>query len=83
VIEESGQAPVANAQSSGAVRALATRRSRSASASATWRFTSRKLSGLTEIEERTYDRTTAICFDHEHGTMHGAASDYGDDYGIA
>ena len=36
-----------------------------------------------ELVERTYNPTTAIWFDHEHGVMHGAASDYGDDYGIA
>ncbi len=35
-----------------------------------------------EVVERTYNPTTAIWFDHEHGTMHGGASDYGDDYGI-
>jgi len=36
-----------------------------------------------EAVERVYNPTTAIWFDHEHGAMHGAASDYGDDYGIA
>lgn len=36
-----------------------------------------------ELIERTYNPTTAIWFDHVHGVMHGAASDYGDDYGIA
>jgi gamma-glutamyltranspeptidase / glutathione hydrolase len=36
-----------------------------------------------EFVERTYNPTTAIWFDHEHGVMHGAASDYGDDYGVA
>jgi gamma-glutamyltranspeptidase / glutathione hydrolase len=36
-----------------------------------------------ELVPRTYNPTTAIWFDHEHGVMHGAASDYGDDYGIA
>ena len=36
-----------------------------------------------ELVERTYNPTTAIWLDHEHGAMHGAASDYGDDYGIA
>ncbi|HXV74829.1 MAG TPA: gamma-glutamyltransferase [Candidatus Polarisedimenticolaceae bacterium] len=36
-----------------------------------------------ELIERTYNPTTAIWFDREHGAMHGAASDYGDDYGIA
>ena len=36
-----------------------------------------------ELVPRTYNPTTAIWFDHQHGTMHGAASDYGDDYGVA
>lgn len=36
-----------------------------------------------ELVDRTYNPTTAIWFDQEHGAMHGAASDYGDDYGIA
>ncbi len=36
-----------------------------------------------ELVERTYNPTTAIWFDFKHGAMHGAASDYGDDYGIA
>lgn len=36
-----------------------------------------------DVVERTYNPTTAIWFDHETGTMQGAASDYGDDYGIA
>ena len=36
-----------------------------------------------EVVERTYNPTTAIWFDWEHGVMQGGASDYGDDYGIA
>ena len=36
-----------------------------------------------EVVERTYSPITAILFDHEHGTLWGAASDYGDDYGVA
>ncbi len=36
-----------------------------------------------ELVERTYNPTTAIWIDHENGAMHGAASDFGDDYGIA
>lgn len=36
-----------------------------------------------DVVPRTYNPTTAIWIDHEHGAMHGAASDYGDDYGIA
>ena len=36
-----------------------------------------------EVVERTYSPITAILFDREHGTMWGAASDYGDDYGVA
>lgn len=43
----------------------------------------KKMGYQVELVERTYNPTTAIWFDHEHGTMHGAASDYGDDYGIA
>jgi len=33
--------------------------------------------------DRTYSPITAIWIDQEHGTMQGAASDYGDDYGVA
>ena len=36
-----------------------------------------------QIVDRTYSPVTAIGFDHENGTMWGAASDYGDDYGVA
>ncbi|MGD2129538.1 MAG: gamma-glutamyltransferase [Lysobacterales bacterium] len=36
-----------------------------------------------EVVDRTYSPITAIWFDREHGTMEGAASDYGDDYGVA
>lgn len=36
-----------------------------------------------DVVERTYNPTTAIWIDHEHGAMHGAASDYGDDWGVA
>ena len=36
-----------------------------------------------ELVDRTYNPTTAIWFDVEHGTMQGGASDQGDDYGIA
>ena len=43
----------------------------------------KKMGYNVELVERTYNPTTAIWFDHEHGVMHGAASDYGDDYGIA
>ncbi|MEQ8802203.1 MAG: gamma-glutamyltransferase, partial [Haliea sp.] len=49
-------------------------------------FTRAELSRMgyeVEVVERTYNPTTAIWFDREHGTLHGAASDYGDDYGIA
>jgi gamma-glutamyltranspeptidase / glutathione hydrolase len=34
------------------------------------------------LEERTSGPITAIQLDHEHGTMWGAASNHGDDYGI-
>ena len=36
-----------------------------------------------ELRRRTSGPITAIVFDHEHGTMWGGASDYGEDYGIA
>lgn len=36
-----------------------------------------------DLVERTYSPITAIWIDREHGTMWGAASDYGDDYGVA
>jgi gamma-glutamyltranspeptidase / glutathione hydrolase len=35
------------------------------------------------FEERTSGPVTAILFDHKHGTMWGAASNHGEDYGIA
>lgn len=36
-----------------------------------------------ETDEKTSGPITAIFFDREHGTMWGAASDFGEDYGIA
>jgi gamma-glutamyltranspeptidase/glutathione hydrolase len=36
-----------------------------------------------EVVERTYNPSMGILFDNEEGVMHGGASDYGDDYGIA
>ncbi|MFW6193562.1 MAG: gamma-glutamyltransferase family protein, partial [Gemmatimonadota bacterium] len=36
-----------------------------------------------EFDDRTSGPFTAVWFDREHGTFWGAASDYGDDYGIA
>jgi gamma-glutamyltranspeptidase/glutathione hydrolase len=36
-----------------------------------------------EIEERTSGPINAILFDRAHGTMWGASSNYGEDYGIA
>jgi gamma-glutamyltranspeptidase/glutathione hydrolase len=36
-----------------------------------------------ETHRHTSGPITAIGFDREHGTMWGAASDYGEDYGIA
>ena len=36
-----------------------------------------------EVVERTYNPSMGIYFDTEQGVMHGGASDYGDDYGIA
>jgi gamma-glutamyltranspeptidase/glutathione hydrolase len=35
------------------------------------------------LVDRTYSPITAIWIDREHGTLWGAASDYGEDYGIA
>ena len=36
-----------------------------------------------ETRSRTSGPITAIFFDREHGTLWGAASDFGEDYGIA
>ena len=36
-----------------------------------------------DVVERTYNPSMGIFFDTEEGVMHGGASDYGDDYGIA
>jgi gamma-glutamyltranspeptidase/glutathione hydrolase len=36
-----------------------------------------------DLKERTSGPITAIWFDREHGSMWGAASNFGDDYGIA
>ena len=36
-----------------------------------------------ETRRRTSGPITAIFFDREHGTLWGAASDFGEDYGIA
>ena len=36
-----------------------------------------------EVVDRVYNPTQAIWLDFENGTMQGAASDYGEDYGIA
>jgi gamma-glutamyltranspeptidase/glutathione hydrolase len=36
-----------------------------------------------ETRAKTSGPITAIFFDREHGTLWGAASDYGDDYGVA
>jgi gamma-glutamyltranspeptidase/glutathione hydrolase len=43
----------------------------------------RKMNYDLEFRRRTSGPITAIWFDREHGTMWGAASNYGDDYGIA
>ncbi len=49
-----------------------------------WVRTELKQMGYTlEFKERTSGPITAIWFDHEHGSMWGAASNFGDDYGIA
>jgi gamma-glutamyltranspeptidase/glutathione hydrolase len=36
-----------------------------------------------ETERLTSGPINAIFFDHEHGTMWGGSSDYGEDYGVA
>jgi gamma-glutamyltranspeptidase/glutathione hydrolase len=38
---------------------------------------------LDDLDERTSGPMNAVWFDRAHGTFWGAASDYGDDYGIA
>ena len=42
----------------------------------------RKMGYRVELDAKTSGPITAIVFDHEHGTMWGAASDHGEDYGI-
>ncbi|HSF39973.1 MAG TPA: gamma-glutamyltransferase [Thermoanaerobaculia bacterium] len=42
----------------------------------------RKMGYKVEVEERTSGPINAIFFDHDHGTMWGGSSDYGEDYGI-
>ncbi len=42
----------------------------------------RRMGYRVETAERTSGPITAIFFDREHGTMWGAASDYGEDYGV-
>ncbi|HEX9942265.1 MAG TPA: gamma-glutamyltransferase [Thermoanaerobaculia bacterium] len=42
----------------------------------------RKMGYKVEVEERTSGPINAILLDHEHGTMWGGSSDYGEDYGI-
>jgi gamma-glutamyltranspeptidase/glutathione hydrolase len=41
-----------------------------------------KMGYKVEVEERTSGPINAIFFDHDHGTMWGGSSDYGEDYGI-
>jgi len=43
----------------------------------------RRMGYRVETRPRTSGPITAIYFDREHGTMWGAASDFGEDYGIA
>ena len=43
----------------------------------------REMGYRVETRRRTSGPITAIVFDHEHGTMWGGASDYGEDYGVA
>jgi gamma-glutamyltranspeptidase/glutathione hydrolase len=42
----------------------------------------RRMGYRVEVEERTSGPINAVLLDHEHGTMWGGASDYGEDYGI-
>ncbi|QKK03381.1 MAG: gamma-glutamyltransferase family protein [Pseudomonadota bacterium] len=42
-----------------------------------------KMGYRVEVVDRVYNPTTAIWFDSDNGTMQGAASDFGEDYGIA
>ncbi|HSL83587.1 MAG TPA: gamma-glutamyltransferase [Thermoanaerobaculia bacterium] len=42
----------------------------------------RKMGYDVDLDPKTSGPITAIVFDHEHGTMWGAASDFGEDYGI-
>ncbi len=42
-----------------------------------------KMGYRVETRQRTSGPITAIYFDHEHGSMWGGASDFGEDYGIA
>ena len=42
----------------------------------------RKMGYDVDLDPKTSGPITAIVFDHEHGTMWGAASDHGEDYGI-
>jgi gamma-glutamyltranspeptidase/glutathione hydrolase len=42
----------------------------------------RRMGYKVEVEERTSGPINAILLDHEHGTMWGGSSDYGEDYGI-
>ena len=42
----------------------------------------KKMGYKVEVEERTSGPINAILLDHEHGTMWGGSSDYGEDYGI-
>ncbi|MEA2602522.1 MAG: gamma-glutamyltranspeptidase / glutathione hydrolase [Acidobacteriota bacterium] len=42
----------------------------------------RKMGYKVEVEERNSGPINAILLDHEHGTMWGGSSDYGEDYGI-
>jgi gamma-glutamyltranspeptidase/glutathione hydrolase len=42
-----------------------------------------KMGYTLQFSERTSGPITAIWFDRRHGTMWGAASNHGEDYGIA
>jgi gamma-glutamyltranspeptidase/glutathione hydrolase len=52
------------------------------STSPTTRAELQKMGYTLQFSERTSGPITAIWFDRKHGTMWGAASNHGEDYGI-
>jgi gamma-glutamyltranspeptidase/glutathione hydrolase len=53
------------------------------STSAATRAALQRMGYTLEFAERTSGPITAIWFDRKHGTMWGAVSNHGEDYGIA